>query len=302
MKVTVIRSDAVYLKMMAATEPEKRNLYRELLMQPFEYKWKCIGVPLKADTEDGYDAIAASVRSGGYHPSQITFERAAEIEMLGKEDFWTACKKSVEDSLLDFENNGIKLKVQDYVMTVLLSDPRNPMTAMTGEYCGDGGIPGYITGTIVPNEKSMQMLPVAFAHETNHNVRWQFLQWGAGMTLADMLVSEGLAENFAAIRFGEDKVGKWVTETSEDTLQNVIKPCIREHLGELDFGRQFSYLYGDEIMALQGGTPVGMPYCAGYACGYAMIKYYLEKTGKSIYEATILPTEDIMKEMEGFWK
>ncbi|GAA0742201.1 DUF2268 domain-containing putative Zn-dependent protease [Clostridium oceanicum] len=45
-----------------------------------------------------------------------------------------------------------------------------------------------------------------------------------------------------------------------------------------------------------------MPYCAGYACGYYLIKYYLEKTGESIFEATITPTADILKEVEDFWK
>lgn len=81
---------------------------------------------------------------------------------------------------------------------------------MTGDYCGDGGIPGYLTGTIIPTEHVMQMLPAALAHETNHNVRWQFMQWSPSITLADMLVSEGLAENFAASLFGEDKIGIWV--------------------------------------------------------------------------------------------
>lgn len=44
-----------------------------------------------------------------------------------------------------------------------------------------------------------------------------------------------------------------------------------------------------------------MPYCAGYACGYYMVKYYLDKTGKDIVDATILPAEEILKEIDGFW-
>ena len=62
-----------------------------------------------------------------------------------------------------------------------------------------------------------------------------------------------------------------------------------------------SYLYGDDIMALRGGIPVGMPYCAGYACGYALIRHYLKKTGRNIYEATLLPTGDILADTEDFW-
>lgn len=50
-----------------------------------------------------------------------------------------------------------------------------------------------------------------------------------------------------------------------------------------------------------GGEPICMPYCGGYACGYALIQHYLKKTGKSIYQATITPTMDILKETEDFW-
>ena len=40
---------------------------------------------------------------------------------------------------------------------------------------------------------------------------------------------------------------------------------------------------------MQGFPEAGLPYCAGYAVGYYLIKYYLQKTGMSIEEATILP-------------
>lgn len=44
-----------------------------------------------------------------------------------------------------------------------------------------------------------------------------------------------------------------------------------------------------------------MPYAAGYACGYYLIKYYLEKTGKNIFEATITPANQILDEIKEFW-
>lgn len=150
------------------------------------------------------------------------------------------------------------------------------MRQVVGDYCGDGGIPGYIIGSIVPNERSLRLLPVALAHETNHNVRWQFMQWSNQITLADMIVSEG--------------------------LQETIKPLVRENLETRDFQTLSSYLYGDEIMSLRGGQPIRMPYCGGYACGYALIGHYLKKTGVSIYDATITPTEEILKQSEDFWK
>lgn len=301
MNITAIRSDDIYAKMVNASVKEKEDLYRFELMKPFEFKWSCVGMPLKAECDGGYDVVSASTMGGGYHPSQITPKHLCEIELLRSDSFWHSCEKSIRDTLEGFEQHGIVLPAQEYIFTVMLNDPDNPMSKMTGEYCGDGGIPGFIIGTIIPNDNSLKMLPVALAHETNHNVRWQYMQWSPNITLADMLVSEGLAENFAAMMFGRDKIGMWVKNTSAETLQTIIKPAMKAHLQESEFQTVSSYLYGDEIMAMRGGAPIGMPYCAGYACGYALIQHFLQKTGKSIYEATILPTTDILKETEEFW-
>ena len=301
MIITAIRSDAIYRKMKDAAPAEKENIYRDELMKPFEFKWACVGIPLKAETEGGCDVVSAAAMSGYYAPAQITQERSAEIDQISKETFWADCENSIRNTLSGFEQHGIQLPKQEYVFTVVLSDPHSPLTVMAGDYCGDGGIPGYIIGSIVPNARSLSLLPVALAHETNHNVRWQFMQWSNQITLADMIVSEGLAETFAANMFGEDKVGRWVRETSPQTLRDVVKPLIRDHLGTSDFAALSSYLYGDAIMALRGGQSIGMPYCGGYACGYALIGHYLRKTGASIYEATITPTGEILRQTEDFW-
>ena len=117
-----------------------------------------------------------------------------------------------------------------------------------------------------------------------------------------VMLSAGLAEVFAANMFGEERVGKWVRETTPEMLREIVKPLVCANLMTSDFQKLSSYLYGDEIMALRGDQPIGMPYCGGYACGYALIGHYLKKTGVSIYEATITPTEEILKQTEDFWK
>ena len=301
MIITAIRSDAIYRKMKDAAPAEKENIYRDELMKPFEFKWACVGIPLKAETEGGCDVVSAAAMSGYYAPAQITQERSAEIDQISKETFWADCENSIRNTLSGFEQHRIQLPKQEYVFTVVLSDPHSPLTVMAGDYCGDGGIPGYIIGSIVPNARSLSLLPVALAHETNHNVRWQFMQWSSRITLADMIVSEGLAETFAATMFGEKKVGKWVRETTQEILRQTVKPLIRANLMTSDFQTLSSCLYGDGIMALRGGQPIGMPYCGGYACGYALIGHYLRRTGASIYEATITPTGEILRQTEDFW-
>ena len=188
MIITAIRSDAIYRKMKDAAPTEKENIYRDELMKPFEFKWACVGIPLKAETESGCDVVSAAAMSGYYAPAQITQERSAEIDQISKETFWADCENSIRNTLSGFEQHGIQLPKQEYVFTVVLSDPHSPLTVMAGDYCGDGGIPGYIIGSIVPNARSLSLLPVALAHETNHNVRWQFMQWSSRITLADMIV------------------------------------------------------------------------------------------------------------------
>ena len=92
MIITAIRSDAIYRKMKDAAPAEKENIYRDELMKPFEFKWACVGIPLKAETEGGCDVVSAAAMSGYYAPAQITQERSAEIDQISKETFWALCR------------------------------------------------------------------------------------------------------------------------------------------------------------------------------------------------------------------
>lgn len=46
-----------------------------------------------------------------------------------------------------------------------------------------------------------------------------------------MIVSKGLAENFATHLYGENMVGPWVSKTDIQTLTEYIKPITHEALG-----------------------------------------------------------------------
>lgn len=166
---------------------------------------------------------------------------------------------------------GSACRCRTYLFTVLLADPENPYTRMNEGYCGDGGIPGYILGSLVPSDATLKRMPVA------------------------------LAENFAVSLYGEDQVGPWVSKTGRETLNNTIKPIIRGGLDKTGFDTITAYLFGDKMAKMQHYFPVGLPYCAGYACGYHLVKHYLEKTGRTIAEATLLPAAEIIKESEDFW-
>lgn len=75
---------------------------------------------------------------------------------------------------------------------------------MNDNYCGDGGIPGYIFGALIPSDYTKSKISVALAHETNHNVRFQYIKWSNDISLGEYMICEGLAENFATYLYGEE--------------------------------------------------------------------------------------------------
>ena len=300
MKVIPVRSDSVYKKIMEAPFEKKNDIYRYEMMMPFEKKWACYNVPMKASTLNGYDVIMASGMLGHIAPTKVDESQRANIKVLSSDNLWNDCELSIKNSLNCFIDNGVELPVQDYLFTILLANAESPYITMNEGYCGDGGIPGYIFSWLVPNEYTLKHLPVALAHEVNHNVRFQFIRWKNDITLGEMMVSEGLAENFATYIYGEDKVGPWVTKTDMQTLNEYIKPIIHDGLRVQGLENLNAYLYGDEMATLQNYPTVGLPYCAGYACGYHLVKHYLKNTVKSNVEATLLPASEMLEVEEDF--
>lgn len=300
-KVNALRSDDIYREIAAADPDQKTDIYRYKLMAPFKPKWDCYQIPMKAREPGGYDIIMASDMLGYLNPRQIDEKYQATIEMLSADCFWEECRQSVENALRCFTDRGIELPVKNYLFTATLAQPDSPYATLIGSYCGDGGIPGYLFATLIPSPETLARQPVVLAHETNHNVRFQFEPWHNDITLGEMLVHEGLAENFAAHLYGEARIGPWIQETDMETLNDYIKPIMKDGLNAQGLDNITAYLYGDEMARQQNYFPVGLPYCAGYACGYYLIKHYLEKTGRSIIEATLLPSAEILAETNDFW-
>lgn len=302
MKVTPVRSDKTYNKIMNSPKDKKDDIYRYELMQEFAHKWACYNIPIKAKQKGGYDVIMASSMLGYISPSEIDETKAEIIKGISKNSIWDTCTKVIKDSIGKFIEAGIELEVDDYKYTIVIPNPESVYTKLSDGCCGDGGIPGSIFLSLIPEDYTISRIPSVLAHECNHNVRFQFIKWSNDITLEEMMINEGLAENFATWIYGEEMLGPWVTSTDMETLNDYVKPIIKEALDVQGFEGITSYLYGDDIAVARGYFPEGLPFCAGYACGYYMIKYFLEKTGKSIIEATLMPYEEIKKELEGFWQ
>jgi len=300
MKITALRSDKIYEKIIKATSDEKLELYRQEMMSPFMKKWEIQQIPFISSEPNGFDVIMMN-NFMNVSPIDIIPDIYRELAAISTEQFWKDCHEAVTTSLSSFLKNGIELSVSEYLYTILLGDVNSPTLSINEGICGDGGIPGYIIANIIPNEYTLPRIKSVLAHECNHNVRYQFIQWDHSITLGEMIVSEGLAENFATSMYGDELLGPWVAKTSMETLNAQIKPKIKDQLNVTGFDKINPYLYGDELAKMQNLNPVGMPYASGYSCGYYLIQYYLNKTGKSITEATITPAATILAETKEFW-
>lgn len=71
MKLSCVRSDAVYKKIMEAPVEKKNDIYRYELMMPFKGKWDCYQIPMKSATPNGYDIIMASDMLGLISPTKV---------------------------------------------------------------------------------------------------------------------------------------------------------------------------------------------------------------------------------------
>lgn len=300
MNISTLRSDVIYRRIMQLPQQEKREAYREGMLAPFKGKWEIQQIPFRSDPPGGFDVL--TLNDLMYLPADRIDESMLEtVNLISSDVFWAECEQVVIDSFSCFEQQGIALPVQKVVFTVLLGNPDSEMLRINEGYSGDGGIPGYILTVLTPNAYTLPRIRAALAHECNHNVRYQFIRWDRNVTLAELIVSEGLAENFAISRCGEELLGPWVSKTDTETLNRVIKPMLKPALNDRGWEHIAPRLYGDEIAALQGMTPAGLPYGAGYACGYHLIRHYLRKTGESIEQATLKSADEILRVTEDYW-
>ncbi|HLG61704.1 MAG TPA: DUF2268 domain-containing putative Zn-dependent protease, partial [Ktedonosporobacter sp.] len=109
------------------------------------------------------------------------------------------------------------------------------------------------------------------------------------VTVADYIIAEGLAEAFAAELFGEALVGYMVTDLREEELATARR-VISGTLEVSGINAVCSYIFGDTIAARWGLPKAGVPDFAGYAIGYRVVRRYLQRTGRSVVEATFLPS------------
>ncbi len=295
MKINVINTLPIYRRMLAADNlAEREAIYRDELLSPFAGMFRIFGG----------DGVSMARLWGLYPPEDYDGEErealTALLDALEAHGAWEQTSAAFERGRAAFVPYADRISLGDVACALVLANVKRTMTLDRG-YSGFGGIPGWVMVSVSEaNDYSLPRLSGASVHELNHNVRFSVYPFNPmRTTVGDYIVAEGLAESFAAELFGPDIVGHFVTDFSDDELATARR-VIGGALGITGFDTVRSYIFGDVISEMAGRPKVGVPNFAGYAMGFRVVQRYQERTGKSVAEATFVPTSEIIAESQFF--
>ena len=292
-RINLINSLDFYDKCLLGKVSE--NSFRYELMQPMKTMWDYLNVPLKATEPNGYDVIMASEMLGIWTPRKSIQQVKDNLPELIESKIFEEYQEVITKGIDEFEKIGYSIPLEEININILLGDKDSKEMEVNKGYSGFGGIPGYIMLMVVPNDFNKKRLKSALAHEFNHNVRFTFEPFNHGdVTVEEYLVLEGLAECFAEEMYGKEFIGPWIEDFDEEEMEYSME-VIKEGRKTKGFGEVSAYMFGDEIAKKQGYSPVGLSANAGYTIGYHLIKQYLVNSKKSIAQATLTPTEEIIR-------
>ena len=292
MKLHIIDVESIYQRLLNSASAEEREaIYRQELLAPFEDMMRIMG---------GGDPLEQAKMWTLYTPEDFAGEQRPLIENMLRRLTDGRAWQSFADALAQGVAAFVDRIALDDIASALVITKHN--SAMPGRgYAGFGGIPGYLMVTLsLVDDYTLPRIGAATVHELNHNVRFKIVPFlPMQITVADYIIAEGLAETFATRLFGEELVGYMVSDFNEEELATARR-VIGGALDVSGFNAVRSYIFGDTISASWGLPKAGVPDFAGYAIGYRVVQQYLQRTGKSIVEATFLPSREIIAE-SGFF-
>jgi uncharacterized protein YjaZ len=297
MQLHIINVESIYRRLLTITDADEReSLYRQELLAPFEGMMRFFG---------GGDPLALAKMWTLYTPEDFAGETRSTIEELVDRmtagDAWHRSAAALERGAAAFAPYADRIPLDIVNCALVLTNTKRANLIDRG-YAGFGGIPGYVMVTFSQaNDYTLPRVEGASVHELNHNVRFKVIPFiPTQVTVADYIVAEGLAESFAAELFGEEIVGYFVTDFSEEELATARR-IIGDALEVSGFDAVRGYIFGDALAEFMGLPKAGVPNFAGYAMGYRVVRQYLQRTGKTVAEATFLPSREIIAE-SGFFR
>jgi uncharacterized protein YjaZ len=219
------------------------------------------------------------------------------LERLIEADAWRRIAKALESGATALRAAGSGIEVPDLQVLLVLGDPTN--THFVDEIQGlsaFGGISGYITITVWPTPQVLERLEAIAVHELHHNVRYSpgGVVWDPmTVTVGEQVISEGLAEVFAAELFGGRGYTHFVSESTHNDDYVLAKVASGLHItGMQNFT---AWVHGDASARLLGAEPVGLPTGAGYAAGIRLVRAYLDAAGVTAALSIAAPADEVLR-------
>ena len=245
----------------------------------------------------GVDMAAVHRQNFGFDWDPPSDQLREGLDALVAGDAWTRTAAALEAGAAALIDANPGMKIPDLKVLLVLGDPTNGhfLDEVQG-LSGFGGISGYIAITVWPSATVLERLEAIAVHELHHNVRYSpgGVIWNpATVTVGEQIVSEGLADVFAAELYGNTGYTHFVadeTRTDDAVLAKVATGL--DVTGMQDFA---AWVLGDATAALFGGTPVGLPTGAGYAAGVRLVDAYREATGSTAAQSVRTPAADILR-------
>jgi uncharacterized protein YjaZ len=291
MQTTVIPTNDIYYRIIGApSKDEKSQIYLDEFLTPWEGMLHVMGA-------SAADPFEAAKRFGWLLPEELDTV-PPQLEALEKAGAWAIMQDALERAAAAFSSAPLEA-VTGWLM---LASPERSDPLGRG-YTGAIHFfePAFVCQYDTPNAYNIPRLAGAAVHEMNHLVRMRAQPWNiATATVAEYIVHEGLAESFAGELFGEDILGYYVTDITEDDL-NTARTLISKGLRRSGFDVIRGYVFGDRLAADWGFEQVGMPDFGGYAVGYQVVQAYMARTASTAAEATFTPAETII-EQSGYFR
>ena len=291
MQFTTVDTHAIYQQLLTEPDDKSRQSIFNELIEPFDGLVKVFGWG-----KTGIDAFA----SWGMSPKQFTSDNqrhmASVIDKLTRANAWQRATQSLDKGWSSFQPYAARITLEHVTFGLMLAD-LSQFPQAEG-YTGFGSIPGWIM-TIYgnPTVDNLKRVEACTVHELHHNIWCNYAKpdFMKTTTVADYMVMEGLAESFAAELYGEHTIGPWVTKFDESQLERT-KSVFRDGLMNTGFNVIRGYIFGGEIADIGGFEKIDVPLYAGYALGYRVVQAYLNRTKKSVAEATFVSPNEIVAE------
>jgi len=244
----------------------------------------------------GLDMASVHRQNFGFDWENSSDQLREGLKMLVDADAWRRVAGALETGVAALKAADPSVIVPGLTVLLVLGDPTNDhfLNEVQG-LSGFGGISGYIAITVWPSPRVLDRLEAIAVHELHHNVRYSpgGIVWNpATVTVGEHVISEGLADTFAAELFGDTGYTHFVTDATRSDDQVLAKVATGlDVTGMQDFA---GWVLGDATARLFGGSPVGLPTGAGYAAGVRLVAAYVEAAGTTAAQNVRTPAAEIL--------